>query len=305
VTLSQQAERSALNPSIVWTVREVLEWTTGYFRKAEVSPARFEAELLLAHALHTERLNLYTDHEYELNERERACFRELVKSRRSGTPSAYLLGNVDFMGYELKVNNAVLIPRPETEELVEKILADFAELKLNDNALRIADLGTGSGAIAISLLKKWPNANFVCVDKSEEALSVAKENAESNGVIEKCAWLISDWTTELEGQFDLIVANPPYIRSDELPGLSKEVIENEPWIALDGGSEGLDAIDAILTGSKAILKPGSPLYLEIGHNQGPAVLELIGLRGNYTRAEIFKDLGGRDRIVRTFREEID
>lgn len=305
MTLSQEAERSALNPNDIWTVRDVLDWTTGYFRRGGISPARFEAELLLAHALHTQRLNLYINPDRELDSRERACFRRLVKSRNSGTPSAYLLGNVDFVGVPLKVNNSVLIPRPETEELVERIMQDMADLRRENEPLRFADLGTGSGAIAISLLRNWPNARAVCVDMSEGALELAKENAELNGVAERCCWLISDWTSKLDGKFDLIVANPPYIRSDELEGLSREVIDNEPRIALDGGSSGLDSIEAILKGAQAHLKPCSPLYLEIGHNQAEAVLELIELRGNFRGAKVFKDLGGRDRIVRAFREEID
>ncbi len=288
-----------------WTIREALAWTTQYFRRWDVGSARFEAEELLAHALGADRLKLYLEPHRALSTAERSRFRTLVQQRRSGTPSAYLVGKVGFMSAEIQVDPNVLIPRAETEELVERILSDFSDFAGIDaaNNLKILDLGTGSGAIAIALLKAWPSATAVAADISPQALAVARANAAANQVLERISLTQSDWTANVTGLFDLIVANPPYIASGKLQNLDREVLEHEPRVALDGGPQGLTAITRIVRESPPLLKPGRPLYLEIGFDQARAVGALLAETAQFSEWKIFQDLSGRDRMARAIRGE--
>ncbi len=280
----------------IWTVRRVLEWTTRYLRRGGVEAARFEAEWLLAHALRTERLQLYLNPDRPLSPEERARFRKLVQQRYQGVPLAYLLGTVDFLNVTLQVNEAVLIPRPETEQLVEQILRDYRGCPPE----RLLDLGTGSGAIALALLAAWPQARAVAVDISLEALKLARENAERNGLEARVTFVCSDWLTAVRpnAAFELIVSNPPYIPTEELPALQREVRVYEPRRALDGGPRGLEAIARIAHDAPQHLPPGGRLYLEIGAQQARAVVELIERTGAFGLIDVLKDLAGRERIVR-------
>lgn len=279
-----------------WSVRQVLDWTRKYLRQAGVEAARFEAEILLAHALGTERLELYLNPERGVNEQERARFKRLLTKRTQGVPLQYLIGTVDFMGCEICVNEAVLVPRFETEELVEKILQDVP----SELALSILELGTGSGAIAIALAKHLKHAKIVATEISVEALEIAQKNAERNGVSNRIAFLQSDWFSEVSGSFDLIVSNPPYVDSKRLRTLPKEV-KHEPRIALDGGEAGLQAIRTIIEGAPAHLKQNSRLYLEIGETQAEKVAELTRATGAFSTIEILRDSAGKDRFLRAVR----
>jgi release factor glutamine methyltransferase len=286
--------------SAPWTVRRVLDWTSGYLRRARIEAARFEAEVLLAHALRVERLELYLHPERRLTLEERARFRELVQKRRAGTPLAYLLGTVDFLNVTLHVNGATLIPRVETEELVEHILHDVGRPpQLAD--LRFLDLGTGSGAIAIALAKEWPDARAVAIDISYEALALARRNAERNGVADRVAFVCCDWFSAVEGPFHLIVSNPPYIPSQDLPTLPAEVADYEPRRALDGGPRGLREIERIVREAPRYLQSGGRLYLEIGSPQADDVCRLLERTSAFSHIEVQRDLAGRDRIVRAVR----
>ncbi|OGF56855.1 MAG: protein-(glutamine-N5) methyltransferase, release factor-specific [Candidatus Fraserbacteria bacterium RBG_16_55_9] len=282
-----------------WTIRRVLDWTTGYLRRGKVDAARFEAEVLLSHALRVERLELYLHPERLLRPPERARFRELVRQRHAGTPLAYLLGTVEFMNVTLKVNCSTLIPRVETEEMVERILRDVPSPLPKD--FRFLDLGTGSGAIAIALAKEWPEARALAVDISNEALTLARENAQQNGVAERVAFACSDWFSAAQGQYHLIVSNPPYIPSEDLGALPQEVSAHEPRKALDGGPRGLREIERIVREASGFLLPGGRLYLEIGSPQAEDVCKLLHETPAFSRIEVHQDLAGRDRIVYAIR----
>lgn len=285
-----------------WTVRSILDWTTGYLRRGKVEAARFETEELLAHALRVERLELYLTPDRLLNLTERARFRELVRQRHAGTPLAYLLGTVEFMNVKLRVNPSVLIPRVETEELVERIVRDF-HLHPQARHLRLLDLGTGSGAIAIALAKEWPGARALAVDLSYEALTLAQENAKLNSVWEQVTFVCSDWFSAVQGQFDVIVSNPPYIPTEDLRTLPKEVAAHEPRQALDGGQGGLREIERIVREAPHFLPPGGRLYLEIGSSQAEDISRLFAEITTFSQVEVQRDLAGRDRIVRAIHRE--
>ena len=281
-----------------WTVREVLAWTRDYLRKAKVDRARFEAELLLAHALGTERLELYLHPERVLTPEERARFRELIQRRRAGEPLQYLLGEVEFMGLKLKVNEHVLIPRPETEGLVELVLQDVKQ-EAKDQELKILDLGTGSGAIAIALAQALPRSRVLAVDISAEALALAAENAQRNG-IGNVEFRRSDWFSNVVEKFEIIVANPPYVAREEARRLPREV-RAEPREAWDGGPSGLEHLKRIIAEAPRHLVPGGRLYLEIGAGQGAMTRELALATGAFDPVEVLRDLAGRERYLRAVR----
>lgn len=276
-----------------WTVRRVLDWTTSYFREAKIEAARLEAEILVAHALGADRLELYLRPERLLSEAERRGLRALVQRRVAGEPIQYLIGLVQFYHCQLKVSEAVLIPRPETEELLDHIVRDFPQ-----PPRKILDLGTGSGAMAIALARAWPQSHFVASDISPEALELACQNAIYNGVHQRITFAQSDWWSAIEDTFDLIVSNPPYVRHEVLNCLQREV-QREPRVALDGGREGLEAITQIIERSPYCLNPGGWLYLEIGRDQAERVRAL--LREAFAKIEIRKDLSGQERFARAAR----
>lgn len=276
----------------LWTVRRILDWTTGYFRAAKLETARLEAEILLAHALKVDRLELYLQPERALSAAERQLLRDLVRRRAAGEPLQYLLGSLPFYNCELRLSEAVLIPRPETEELVDLIVKDFAAPPES-----VLDLGTGSGAIAIALARAWPQSRLVAVDISAEALAVAEQNAVTNGVRGQIDLVRSDWYSALAGSFDLIVSNPPYLRRDDLGRLPREV-RREPRSALDGGPDGLEAIKKIINESPKFLNPGGRLYLEIGSDQGERVR---GLLTAFREIALLQDSTGRMRFARAVR----
>ncbi|MCS6936390.1 MAG: peptide chain release factor N(5)-glutamine methyltransferase [Candidatus Bipolaricaulota bacterium] len=278
------------------TVRHALEGLTEYLRGAKVASARLEAEMLLAHALGLDRLDLYLRPERALTEEQHRRVRALAQRRAQGEPLQYLLGSVLFYNVKLRLSPAVLIPRPETEELVELIVKDF----LGAPPQRVLDLGTGSGAIAIALAKAWPQTQIVAADISNEALAIAEQNALSNGVQTQILFVRSDWYSALTGSFDLIVSNPPYLRSGALDSVQREV-RCEPRLALDGGPDGLDAITRIIRGSVHFLAPHGRLYLEIDADQGERVRRLLLATQIFARAEILQDSSGRARFARAVR----
>jgi len=277
-------------------VRTILGWTRDYLRRGGVELARFEAEELLAHALKVERLALYLEPERRLTEEELARFRELVARRRAGVPLQYLLGEVEFMGLRLRVDGRALIPRPETEGLVELILRDARP----EAEMEVLELGTGSGAIGIALAKLL-QAHVTATDLSPGALELARENAALNGVADRIAFIESDWFAGVEGQFDLIVANPPYVGTEEIDRLPREVREHEPRLAWDGGERGMEALREIVAGAPDHLEPGGRLYLELGVGQGAEVRELAVATGAFAEVEILQDFGGKERYLRAER----
>ena len=278
--------------AVEWTIREVLNWTRGYFKNAGITQPRLEAEILLAHALDVDRLHLYLSPDKPLTTDERDRFRTVIQERKSGTPLQHLIGEVTFFGLRFKVTQGALIPRPETEELLERTL----RLVSRDRAVRCLDLGTGSGIIAVCLARYLPLAEVTGVDVSADALVLARENAAANGVEERIEFLEGDWFAPVSGAFDLVVSNPPYVATSDLATLSREVRGHEPRVALDGGIDGLERIAALVGGVREHLAPNGVFLLEIGYGQAERVIDLLRNEG-LTETTVEKDVAGVERFV--------
>jgi release factor glutamine methyltransferase len=276
--------------SEVWTVLKLLRWTADYFNGRGIDNPRLDAELLLAETLGLNRVGLYLNFERPLQAEELAAYRERVRRRANREPLAYILGRTEFWSLSLEVTPAVLIPRADTELLVEEALTRLAA------GGRVLDVGTGSGALAIALAHERPECVIVAIDVSSAALSVAAENAGSHRVAERVCFVQQDLTVLPAGPFDLIVANPPYIPSGELAALMPEVRDFEPHLALDGGRDGLDAYRALTRQVDGALAPEGWLLVEVGIGQAAAVQELFVAAG---LTEIFtaRDLAGIERVV--------
>ena len=249
------------------TVLEVLQSTAAYFKRRGVESPRLNAEHLLAHALGRKRIELYLDFERPLGEAELAPLRELVRRRGQGEPLQHLLGTVEFCGHIFVSDQRALIPRPETEELTELLIA---ECRLRNGELRILDVGTGSGVIALSLAAALPAAEVHAVDLSREALSLARENAARLALAERVRFYESDLMQAIEGVFEIIVANLPYVPAAERATLSREVLR-DPEAALFGGAAGDEIIREMITAARAHFSPGGLLALEIGIGQAEAL----------------------------------
>ena len=246
---------------------KILNWTKQYFEAKGVENPRLDAEVLLCAVLKCQRITLYVDFERPLSEEELATYREYVRRRGNFEPLAYILGERAFMRNTFKVNNATLVPRPETELLVESLVR-IAPLLKREGDVKILDIGTGSGAIIVSLLDYLPNAKGVGVDISVDALIVAKENSEKIGVTGRIGFVRSDVFSKLtlEKKFDIIVSNPPYIPAADIAGLDKDV-QQEPRGALDGGVDGLDFYRRITAEAGAHLAEEGILAFEVGIHQ--------------------------------------
>jgi len=252
-----------------------------------------EAEQLLAYTLDVDRIHLYLNPDRPLDQKELDQFRPLIRERKSGQPLQYITGQTSFMGLSLKIDERALIPRPETEELTEEILAQFR----NEKNLEVLDMGTGSGAIAIALSRFLVEPNVTAVDKSPKALELAKKNAEANDSSSKIEFRQSDWFTDIAGRYDIIVSNPPYVATGDIAELKEEIKDHEPLKALDGGEEGLVEIKNILQKADQYLKPESGvIFLEIGHNQGEKVRDFAASQ-NFTDINLLTDTQGNDRII--------
>jgi release factor glutamine methyltransferase len=266
------------------TVLEVIQTTTDYFRQRGIDAPRLNIEHLLAHALGKRRVDLYLEFDRPLSAAELDPLRELVRRRGAGEPLQHLLGTVEFHNLTLRCDARALIPRPETEELCERIIQAGP-------ARRIVDVGTGSGVIALTLAAAWPEAEVLGVDLSPDALALAQENAALCGA--SVRFLRSDLLAAVDGFFDLMVANLPYVPSAEIPGLAREV-QHDPRLALDGGPDGLRLIERLAEAAPRVLR--GRLALEIGHGQGAAVAALLAAR-NYQDIRVEADYQGRERFV--------
>lgn len=276
-----------------WTIRKVLTWTAQHFEKRQVDSPRLTSEILLAHVLKSSRVRLYVDLDRPLAKEELAAFRALIERRMSGEPTQYLTGVKEFYNRSFKVDARVLIPRPETELLVEAALRVLPK----DAPSRALDVCTGSGCIAISLAAERPQASILATDVSPDACALARENAEAQGVGARVTVVQGDLFAPVpaDARFQLVVSNPPYIASGEIPGLSAEV-RREPHLALDGGKDGLIVIRRVIEGARRCLLPGGLLAMEIGETQGVAVRELLQAAG-FEDARVEKDLERRDRLA--------
>jgi release factor glutamine methyltransferase len=278
------------------TVLEIIKRTTEFFEKRGVESSRLNAELLIGHALGLKRMQLYLQFERPLSEAELEKIRPLVKRRGIREPLQYIVGETEFSGLKLKVDRRALIPRPETEHLIEVVTQ-----RLTVPPTDILDLGTGSGAIALALAKIYPEAAVTAVDKSEEALSLARENAEGCGLAGRVRFILSDWFSALPAgaQFQLIVANPPYLSDEEMQAAQPEVKEFEPAMALSAGAKSATALEQIISGARPWLTAGGMLACETGIAQHGLLLELAAQAG-YGRTEALRDLTGRDRYLLAF-----
>lgn len=274
-----------------WTIQELLNWTANYFRDKGIDEPRLEAEVLLARVLNKDRVYLYANFDLPVNSQERELYRDYVKRRVQREPCAYITGSKEFMSLNFKVNSDVLIPRSDTEILVESVM----DVVNKDGQIKICDVGTGSGAIAVSLAYYLPRAEVYATDISLKALEVAKENAQNNNV--NVNFLLGDLLTPVisSSPFDIITANLPYISPEEFRELDKSVKDFEPTSALVAEDDGLSLYRQLIPQAYELISPGGYLFFEIGYNQGDKALELVQ---NFAEVELIKDLAGRDRVIK-------
>jgi release factor glutamine methyltransferase len=272
------------------TVLEVIKSTTAYFEKHGVESPRLNAEHLAAHALgKKKRLDLYMEFDRPLSEQDLAPLRGLVRDRAQGKPLQHLLGTVEFHGREFRSDARALVPRPETEQLVELVL----QSKIQNSKSKILDVGTGSGVIAITLALELPQAAVTAIDISADALALAQDNASALGA--NVAFVQGDLLPGEPIAFDLVVANLPYIPTGDLAALSREV-RHDPVNALDGGADGLDLVRKLIDQSAGRIAPGGKMFLEIGHDQAPQVSALFAQAG-WHDIRALKDYQGVERFV--------
>lgn len=280
--------------STIWTIKKLLLWTTHYFQEHHLDSPRLDAELLLAHVLNKQRIYLYTDFDLIVEPSELSLYREYIKKRVSGISTAAIIGEKEFMGLTFKVNEDVLIPRPDTETWLEKVI----QYHRNEQGLYVADLGTGSGAILLSFLYYCKEDTGVGVDISEKALALAEENGKNLKMDDRVTWRRGDYLTALEeGElFDGILTNPPYIPTGDIRGLAEEV-RHEPMNALDGGADGLTFYRKLAEGAAEHLKDGGFLAAEFGIHQAADVVNLLKETGKFDSFEVITDYGGIERAV--------
>lgn len=278
------------------TVLEVIQKTTDFLSGKGIENPRLNAELLIGHALGLKRMQLYVQFERLLTEPDLEKIRPLVRRRGQREPVQYIFGETEFCGLKLKTDRRALIPRPETEYLVELVIERVKVLPTSPG--RILDLGTGTGALALALAAQIPAAQVTAVDTSSEALSLARENAVATGLVDRVTFVQSDWFSSLsaEVRYDLIAGNPPYLSAEETAAAQPEVRAHEPHGALTAEENGLAALRRIIADAPRFLAPGGLIALETGIAQHATLLELIGLAG-LTAAESCQDLAKRDRYV--------
>ncbi|MGI6747137.1 MAG: peptide chain release factor N(5)-glutamine methyltransferase [Anaerovoracaceae bacterium] len=288
-------------------IKELMQIGESALKKAGCIDAKIDAELLMQFLLSLNKQQLFIKSSSLLDEKSCEEYFKLIDLRSMGKPVQYITGEQEFMGIPFKVNEDVLIPRQDTETLVEEVINEVKSLvsqkKIPGGWFQILDLCCGSGAIGISLCKYLTNVKVTATDISSKAILIAKENAENAGVSKSIRFEESDLFSSLRKglgttKFHIIVSNPPYIESDVIPTLQREIREYEPMIALDGGKDGLDYYRRIIAESPAFLKPNGMLFLEIGYNQGTAVCSLLEEPGRFNNIEVIKDLSGHERVVK-------
>lgn len=286
--------------SDVWTVGRLLTWTTDWLTSRGSESPRLDAEVLLAFVRGCPRIALYTAFDVPVNDDERARFRNLVKRRGEGEPVAYLVGSKEFFSLPFGVSSAVLIPRPETEGLVIRVL-DLC--KSAGQQPRIIDVGTGSGAIVVTLAKRLPQAVFVATDISPAALAVARDNATRHGVADRIEFVECDLldAAAAAGPWDVIVSNPPYVREDEFDALPRDVRLHEPRTALVSGPTGVEVIGRLAAAAAKTLVPGGWLVVEVGPSTATAAEQVIAAHADLVPEPTLKDMAGLPRIVQARR----
>ncbi len=280
-----------------WTIIKLLDWTTSYFKSHDIDSPRSTAEILLAHTLGLKRIDLYLRYDQPLTGDELLLFKTYIKRRINREPVAYIVGAREFWSMDLAVTKDVLIPRPETECLVESALSI---LESSSGSKRILELGTGSGAIILALASERPQYIYFASDHSVEAIKLALMNAKLYHLDRKIDFFTGNWFEPLKTNgplFDMIISNPPYIRTFDIPNLQPEIYKYEPLMALDGGKDGLDSIKNIIFDAHAFLVQNGILLLEIGYNQKEQIKDIIDDCGNYEDIVFKKDYSGHYRMV--------
>ena len=294
------------NEKTTWTVGTILNWTQQFFADRKVDEPRLSAELLLAHVLKCRRIELYMRYDCQPTSAQRKTLRPLVARRANHEPIAYLIGKAQFFSLEFAVSPAVLIPRPETELIVDEVLkeTDFVGHRAADRPLDILDLGTGSGCIAVSLAVHRPGARIVATDISPPALQIAQTNAKTHNVADRITFLPGDLYSALpEGShekkpFEFILANPPYVAEANADRVSPSVRRYEPASAVFAGTRGADFHQRIIAGTGEYLAPGGLLLMEIGEDQADIVSEMIHQADDLADSILLTDSTGRPRVVR-------
>jgi release factor glutamine methyltransferase len=286
-----------------WTVARLLEWTRDYLTKHGVESPRLCAELLLAKAMNCERLQLYTRHDFSPDGAVRDCFRASVRDAAGGKPIAYIIGTKEFFSLSFEVTPAVLIPRPETEILVERAI-DIARNASSDKPLRLLDVGTGSGCIPIAIARHVPNIELTATDVSAEAVAVARRNAERLGVTDRIDFRVGDLFGAIEPsqRFDIIVSNPPYVATRDKDTLPVNVRDFEPHAALFAGEEGLDVIERLIHDAPAWLGADGHFLMEIAYDQADAVRIMLS-NSQWRQIAFYRDAGGHQRVAAARRTE--
>ncbi len=272
-----------------WQVIDLIQWGVGYFTGQHIDNARLEVEWLLAHQLGLERVDLYIQHDRPLTPDELAGFKALVKRRVAGEPFQYILGQASFYGRDFKVTPAVLIPRPETEVLIQV-------LRLGEPPATILDIGTGSGCLAITAALLYPRAQVLAVDVSAEALAVAGENAQALGADNVTFQEMDILQPVPDGKFDAVLCNPPYVAADEVPGLQREIREHEPMDALTDHADGLTWYRRLAEIGMTLVTKGERLIVEIGGEPQAGPVRGI-FEGTGAQVTLHKDLQGDKRVV--------
>jgi len=280
-----------------WTISKILNWTESYFRSKNIESPRLGAELLLCSVLKCSRISLYTNFDKPLLKKELEQFRSYIKRRADFEPVSYIINEKSFFDLDFYVDSNVLIPRPDTEKLIETVIGLYSGRK--EENLRILELGTGSGIITVTLAAFFENSFSAAADLSLEAIRTARINAEKNNVSSRICFLNSSWFSGISPkcQFDLIVSNPPYIKTSDIAKLQPEIRMYEPVLALDGGENGLLCIEEIVRDAHMFLKKDGYLVLEAGFDQKEGIEALVRRNENLIFVEMVKDYGGRDRVA--------
>ncbi|MFZ0614226.1 MAG: peptide chain release factor N(5)-glutamine methyltransferase [Desulfobacterales bacterium] len=282
-----------------WTILKLLEWTTSYFTSHAIEGPRAAAEILLAHVLTLQRVDLYLRYDQPLMPSELERFKTLIRRRVRHEPVAYITGSREFWSMDLAVSRDVLIPRPETECLVEQALARLAASGAAD-CPHILELGTGSGAIILALAAGLPGSLCFASDVCERSLRVARANARRHNLADRIHFLCGDWMRPVRDRkafFDLIVSNPPYIPSGRIKTLAPEIHAYEPARALDGGDDGLACVRWLVAEAPGFIRPCGHLMLEIGHDQAGAIRQIVTGSGRYEDPVFTRDYAGHDRVA--------
>jgi release factor glutamine methyltransferase len=284
-----------------WTVRRLLEWTVPFFQRKEVDSPRLSAEMLLAHILKAPRIKLYTDYDRILSPGDLTAFRALVKRAAEQEPIAYLTGRAPFFNLEFEVTPDVLIPRPDTETIVENVL-QLARHQAGLERPHIVDLCTGSGCVAGAIAHHLKTSDVVAIDISPAAVAIARKNIQDLGLLDRVIVEVGDLLEPVSRladprPFDLLTANPPYICSGQIETLDRSVRDYEPLVALDGGLDGLAIHRRILDDAPPRLMPGARVFLEIAFDQGPAALAMASEHTAFEGVRILRDQAGNDRVL--------